>query len=251
MEKGASETGTMSQKMDMTMEMGDMALPAQTLPTTVTTMRYTVSDVMADGTAAVALEIVDVNLDGAAADPMVVEAMRSQLGGMVGLTSTYNISAKGQVSNVKFDTNAPAAVQALQSSTEQMSVAFPEEAVGVGARWKATRPITQSGMTITQDVEYVVTSLSADSVTLDVALTQSARNQLMDAGALPPGSSATLRTMDGNGVSTVTIRFNSAQPSMDMKMDMKMTIDLNMNGEVNTMNQTMAMEIKAGPVVKP
>ncbi len=251
MVKGASETGTMRQKLNMTMEMGGMEMPPQSLPTTVMTVRYIVSDVTADGTAAIAVEFVNVDIDAEGADPMIVEAMRPQLTGMTGLKSSYTMSATGQVSNMKFDENAPAAMQSMQSTTEQVSVAFPAEPVGVGARWKALRPITQSGMTIMQDVEYVLTSLAADSMVLEVVLAQSAKDQVMDAAAMPPGASATLRSMEGKGTSTMVVRFGSVQPAMDMKMDVKMTIDLNMGGEVNTMNQSMTMEIKTAPVAKP
>ncbi len=251
--KGATESGVVRQKMTMNMEMGGMAMPAQSLPTMVSTMQYTVTDVAPDGTAAVTGEFVSMDIDAAGADPMIADAMRPQLSAMNGMKMSYRISPTGEVSNMKIDGGAAQAMQAMQAmgSTEQMSVSFPTEAVGVGARWKAVRPVSQNGMTITQDIEYEVKSLSADSMVLDMVLVQSAKNQVMDAAAMPAGAKATVRTLDGKGTSTVVIRFNSAQPSMDMKMNVNMAIDLEMGGELNSMNQTMVMEVKSGPVVKP
>jgi hypothetical protein len=248
--KGASESVTMRQKISMNIEMGGMALPSQALPVTVTTTKFDVSNVTADGSASVKGEFVDVDVDADGAEPMIVEAMRPQIASLKGVTMSYDISATGQVSKLEFGAGAPAAMQSMQS-IEQMSVAFPTEAVGVGARWKAARPVTQNGMTIQQDVEYVVKTLSADSVVLEMSLTQSAKDQTMDASAMPPGATAKLRSLDGKGTSTVAIRFDRVQPSIDMKMDVKMAIDLEMGGQSNSMNQNMIMEIKTVPAAKP
>lgn len=250
---GASESGMVRQKITMNIEMEGMALPAQSLPATVSTMQYTIGEVAPNGTAAITAEFVKMDIDADGADPMLVSAMRPQLAGMSGMKMSYSISPAGQVSNMQFDGGTPATMQVLQSlgSMDQTSVTFPTEAVGVGARWKAVRPVTQNGMTIQQDVEYVVKSLSADGVVLEMMLVQSARDQVMDAAGMPAGAQATLRSMEGKGAATIAIRFNSVQPSLDMKMDMKMALDLNMNGEANSMNQTMVMEMKSGPVAKP
>ncbi len=248
---GASELVSVRQKISMNIEMGGMAMPAQVLPTTVSTTRFNVSDVAADGSAAINAEFVNVELDAEGADPMLVSAMGPQLSAMKGVKMNYTMSPTGQISKLEFGAGAPAAAMQSAQSIEQMSVAFPTEAVGVGARWKASRPVTQNGMTIQQDVEYLVKSLTADSMTLEMVLTQTAKDQVMDPSAMPAGASAKLRSLDGKGTSTLAIRFDRMQPSMDMKMDMKMAIDLEMGGQVNSMNQTMVMEIKTAPAAKP
>jgi hypothetical protein len=248
--QGTTESVTMRQKISMNIEMGGMALPSQSLPATVITSRLTVSEVKANGVASIAGEFVSVDIDADGADPMIVEAMRPQLAGLNGVTMSYTMNPNGEVSKMEFGANAPAAMQSL-GSTEQLSVAFPTEPVGVGARWKASRPVTQSGMTILQDAEYVLKSLGADSMVLDIALVQSAKDQVMSAAAMPPGASAKLRSLDGKGTSTVVIRFDRVQPAMEMKMDIKMAIDLEMGGQTNAMNQSMVMEIKTTPGSKP
>ncbi len=251
--KGDSESGAARQSITMNMEMGGMAMPAQSLPATIANMQYTVGEVAANGTAAITAEFVSMDIDDNGADPMLVSAMRPQLAGMNGMKMRYSISPTGGVSNMQFDGGNPEMMQALGSlgSMDQTGVTFPTEPVGVGARWKAARPVTQNGLTIQQDVEYVVKSLSADSVVLDMMLAQSARNQVMNPAGMPAGAQATVRSMEGKGVATLVVRFNSVQPSMDMKMDVKMALDLDMNGDVNSVNQTMVMEMKSGPVAKP
>jgi len=249
---GASESVTMRQKMSMSIEMGGMALPSQELPGTLVTTQVAVSGVAADGSASVTQEIVNVDVETDGADPMIVDAMRPQLTAMKGVTMGYTISPTGQISKLEFGAGVTAALQAMQlASKDQISVAFPTEAVGTGARWKAARPVTQNGMTIMQDVEYLVLSLGADSMVLEMSITQSAKDQVMDPAAMPPGASAKLRTLDGKGTSTMTIRFDRVQPSMEMKMNIKMAIDLEMGGQSNAMNQTMVMEMKTVPAPKP
>ncbi len=250
---GSSEAVTMRQQMRMTMDMGGMAMPAQALPATVITTQVAVSDVAADGSASVTQEFVKVDLDAEGADPMLVNAMRPQLTAMQGVTMRYTISPTGQVSQLDFGAGAPEVLQAVQAlaSSDQLSVAFPTEAVGVGARWTAARAVTQSGLTVTQDVEYLVKSISPDSVVLEMSITQSAKDQVMDLAALPPGASARLRSLEGKGLSTTVIRFNRVQPSVDMTMNIKMALDLEMGGQSNAMNQTMVMEMKTVPAPAP
>lgn len=244
--QGSTESLTMRQKISMNMTMGAMALPSQAFPTTVMKTRFTVADVAADGTAAVEGEFVEVDLDPEGADPMLVNAMKPQLASLNGTTMSYNISPTGQVSKPELVGADPAVMQSLQSigSAEQLSVPFPTEPVGVGARWTAARSVEQSGMTIRQDMEYLVTSLSADSVVLQTVMTQSAENQAMAAAAMPAGAEATLKTLAGNGTATVVIHFDRVQPVIDMKVDIMMAIEVEMAGQLNTMNQEMAMEIK-------
>jgi hypothetical protein len=86
---------------------------------------------------------------------------------------------------------------------------------------------------------------------LELALVQSAKDQVLEAAALPPGATAKLQTLDGKGTSTVVIHFDRVQPSMDMKMNVKMAMDLSIGGQSNSMNQTMVMEMKTGPTPKP
>ncbi len=250
---GVSESVTMRQKISMNIEMGGMALPSQALPATLITTQVAVSAVAADGSASVTQEIVHVDLESDGADAMMLDAMRPQVTAMKGTTMNYTFSPTGHISKLAFGEGAPAAVQAIQSlaSSDQLSVAFPTQEVGVGARWKAARPVTQNGLTIMQDVEYEVKSLGADSMVLEMSITQSAKDQVMDAAAMPPGASAKLRSLDGKGVSTMAIRFDRVQPSVDMKMNITMAIDLDMGGQSNAMNQTMVMEMKTVPASKP
>jgi hypothetical protein len=246
---GTREAMKLRQSISMRMEMGGMAQPAQAMPATLMTTEMVVSDVAPDGSAGIATEIVDIDLDTEGADPGVVAAMRPALAAFKGVTMRYRVSQRGEVSQLTFGEGVPPEMQTMQSlgSTEQLSVAFPREAVGVGARWKATRPVQQNGLTITQDVEYVVKALAADSVLLELNLVQSAKDQTMQSDALPPGASITLRTLAGTGTSTVAIRFDRVQPAMTMTMSATMALDLEMGGQSNAMKQTMAMEMSTTP----
>ncbi len=250
--QGASETVTMRQQMSMTMEMGGMAMPPQALPATLITTKLSVENVAADGSAALAGEIVSVEVDTVGADPALVNAMQPQLAALNGTQMRYRVSPTGLVSDLQYGDN-PAmaeAARALQSA-DQLSVPFPTENVGVGAKWQVMRSVTQNGLTIGQQVEYTVKSLDADGAELEVLITQSAKDQAMDAAAMPAGASAKLRSLEGKGTSSSSIRFNRLQPSVDMKLDMKMAIDIEMGGESNSMNQSMTMEMKTLPPATP
>jgi hypothetical protein len=239
----------MRQQMGMSMEMNGMALPAQSIPATLMNTKVDVTDVAANGDAEVRVEIVRVDLDTVGANPMMVAQMRPALAPLNGVSMTYRIAPNGQVANLVFSANTPPEVQAAQAlgSTEQLSVALPTEPVGVGARWKASRAVQQNGLTLQQDMEYTVTSLASDSVVLDLVLVQSAKDQKLALPGAPPGTEATLRSLDGRGTSSVTIRFNRVQPQMSMTLKALMVMEINAGGEAATMNQTMTMDLKTVP----
>ena len=247
--KGATETISMRQQMGMAMEMNGMAMPAQSIPATLMDTKVDVVDVAANGAADVRVEIVKVDLDTTGANPMMLAQMRPALAPLNGVSMTYRIAPNGSVGNLVFSANAPPEVQAAQAlgSTEQLSVALPTEAVGVGARWKASRAVQQNGITIQQEMEYTVTSLATDSVVLDLVLVQSAKDQKLALPGVPPGTDATLRSLDGRGTSSVTIRFNRVQPQMSMTLKALMVMEINAGGESATMNQTMTMDLKTVP----
>jgi hypothetical protein len=247
---GTREAIKLRQSIDMRMEMGGMAQPAPSMPVTLMTTELVVADVAPDGSAGIALEFTDLDLEADSADPAMVAAMRPMLAGFKGVTMRYRVNPFGEVSQVEFGAGTPPELMSMQSlgSTDQLSVAFPREAVGVGARWKASRPVKQNGLTLAQEVEYVVKALSADSVLLELALTQSAKDQPMDAAALPPGAAITLRTLDGKGTSTVAIRFDRVQPAIDMTLRATMALELEMSGQSNVMNQSVVTEVRTTPV---
>ncbi len=242
---GAREAVTLRQSTNMRMEMAGTEQPSPSLPAVLMTTELVVSDVAPDGWADIMAEIVDLDLDAEGADPAVLAAARPALALFKGVTMRYRMSPVGEVSDLTFADDAPAELRSMPSMgvTEQLGVAFPREAIGVGARWKAVRPVTQNGFTIMQDVEYVVTSLAADSMLLDMVLTQSANDQVVENNTLPPGAKITLRTLDGTGTSTVVLRFDRVQPAIAMTLRAAMVLDMQMGGESHTMNQSMVMEM--------
>lgn len=72
--------------------------------------------------------------------------------------------------------------------------------------------MTQNGLTITQQVEYQITSLAADSM---------------------------------------VVHFARSEPALDMKMDIHMAIDVEMAGQSNAMSRSRVMEMTTAPVVQP
>ena len=245
--KGTTESMSLRQQIGMAMTVEGTAMPAPSMPATVMTTRIDVDDVAADGAADVRVEIVSIAVDAADADPALVAQMNPALAIMKGVTMRYRLSPTGQVSNLTMSENAPPQLQAAQAlgSTEQFSVALPSEPVGVGASWKTSRPVEQNGMTIDQEIEYRVRSLAGDTVVLEMALAQSAKDQPVLTPTLPPGTNARLRSLSGAGKSTVVILLTRVQPSLELNMEMKMNLELDMAGQSMVMDQVMTMEVKS------
>lgn len=109
----------------------------------------------------------------------------------------------------------------IRDTMTQLTPPFPEEPVGVGARWTATSHITGK-MNIDQVATYTLVSLADDGVILDVALTQTAAPQRVETGQ--EGVVAELRSMSGSGEGRMTIRTDRLVPQAESTLQTEMSM---------------------------
>ena len=252
---GAVETQTMRQQMRMEMSAEGMELPAQALPATRVTSRIAVRERTADGAAVLESEVLAADVDTAGANPQLAGMIGAQLAAMRGTRMRYAVQPNGRLSQVSIDGDAgnplvTGQAQEIARTLEQASIPFPDEPVGVGARWTSGQAVSLNGLTIDQTTEYTVTALDDAQVTLDIRLTQSAKEMRMDAPGMPPGAAVTLRSLDGTGSGTSVIRFGGLHRTIDLRMTTRMVLDMAMGGESRTMNQSMTVTMSMAPAPK-
>jgi hypothetical protein len=112
-----------------------------------------------------------------------------------------------------------------------MSNAFlplPDEAVGVGAKWKGTTKLETSGLVVLQENIVHLKSLNGNRAVVELTFKQSAPKQELAAAGLPPGAKVELIAMEGGGSGTMTVDFGTL--ITDSKVNLKMTVDTKISG---------------------
>jgi hypothetical protein len=188
-------------------------------------------------------------VDEPGAAPEVVQAIKTQLGKLKGLTSTGVMSNRGMTKKV--DIKAPQGADAqMQQITDQikegassMDAPFPEEAVGAGAKWEVKKTVQSQGMSVDQTATYQLVSLDGDRLNTTFTITQSAGNQKIHNAAMGGAQLNVLElTAKGTGSRTTDLsKLNPSQATMDMHTDMKS--EMSMGNKTQPMNMKMDMNL--------
>jgi hypothetical protein len=245
---GDKQTLTMSLKIGIDLQLGEMPAQAMKLPAINMTMEVLVKDVSAEGDITYESAITESTIaeDPGAAQP-VADAMKASLGNFKGLTGTGTISSRGLQKHADMKVPAGANPQMgqvldqMKDTLASVSAQLPEEAVGPGARWEAPMSVKSQGMTIQQTATYELVSVEGDKVVLKSTLTQKAANQKIQNPAMP-GLKVDLERMVGNGTSELTLDLaRTLPPAAKMETHSEMSMGMTVAGQKQSM--VMKMEI--------
>ena len=128
----------------------------------------------------------------------------------------------------------------LEQSIEQLSCPLPEEAVGIGAKWRVkTRLVTT--FALDQEAEYELVELVGDRGVLKITVRQSAKDQVMK---LPNGPEARLVRLKSEGGGEM--RFDLTRPMPESaKVEIEMDMTIAADGEQADMQMGMEMQIES------
>ncbi len=244
---GSEEAMVMTMRMNM--KMGP-TMPAVDMPPIVTSMRSIVDAVSDDRIeATVMFESMTVEAQPGT-PPAVVDSMESALEGFESFRSSLKMNKRGALLGGTIDApqGLPAPLQQtmnqMQESFGKLQVPLPEEAVGIGGRWRAVSKVAQGGMKLEQTATYEILERTDDTVKLAVELGQ----QVVDNTFEPPGMPGVTGTIDryeGSGNGTLELQLDKLTPTrsdMNIIVDMKMTVE--MFGQ--SQEQEMIMKVDVG-----
>jgi hypothetical protein len=143
--------------------------------------------------------------------PELVEQLQAGMSQVQGLRGHLRTSRNGEPQGGSLEPPAGAdpAVEAqlgdLSTQMQQITGAFPREAVGVGARWQAVNDLDSTGVAMRQVATYTLRSLDGDDYVMDVEVTQSAGAQVMTEGSQ-------LESLSGSGTGTLRGSLRSLFP---------------------------------------
>lgn len=236
-------------KMAMEMQVGDMQNQAVKLPAFKMPMDVTVKTVSPEG---------DITYETVMGEPSVAEegggpaadAIKNSLASLKGLTGTGLISSRGILKNsdVKAvpgaDPNLKQAIDQMKESLSQMATPFPEEAVGLGAKWEVSKPIKSQGMTLNQTTTYELLSVDGDHITAKSAFVQNASNQKIQSPAMP-GMKIDLTKMTGRGTGELQLDLAQLLPSMaTADSHSEFSMGMNAGGQKQSMNMKVDLSLK-------
>ena len=234
--KGTEESFQMLMDMNMAMDMGGMGKIPQKLPQMRMVMTATITDVK-DGAIHYDFELAEATVDETA-DAMMVSALKPELAKMVGTKGTVIVSDRGVTQSAEIQ--APegtkkeelAQFENMQKSMNHASAPFPKEPVGIGAKWSVTTDMKENGIQMTQVVTYTLEKIEGRTVTLSTALVQSAENQPVAADSLPPGSTATLASLESTGTGKSVIDLDHLFPTKgELNHDMSTRMEVSAQGQ--------------------
>jgi hypothetical protein len=239
--------------MDMTMgvgiamNVGGMAVPMD-MPPILMSANIDVTSVATNGDVTFNVAFTKMGV-GPGADPNIAAVMESAAATITSLKGTATVSSRGVTKSAKLDFSKvdPSMHQSLAqmtSSVENLSMPFPEEAVGVGGRWEVRQSMNSGGIAMFQKAEYEVTAMDASSATVKVKIDQQAPPQAFSNPMMPAGVDATIEKMSGTGTGTLTIRFDALVPTSSVETMSSMV--MTMSGQSINSDTRMKMTIAPG-----
>jgi hypothetical protein len=252
---GAKEgqTGLMTMSLNMSMEMtlGTQALPAQNIPEIRYSMGYKVTKVEPQGDIRYEFELQDPQvIAGTSVSPMVLEAMKGTVEKMKGLRGHTVVTSRGLVreADVLTPENADAQLkqmlEGMRQSFRQLAAPFPEEPVGVGARWETTLRVTQNGITLDQVSTSELASLEGDSGRVALTLSQKGQPQKVETANMPPGTVMNLVTLTSTGDGETAFNLKQLVPvKAQIKLHSEMKAGLKIGQDEQAMGMKMDMSM--------
>lgn len=257
-------TAALEMGLTMTLELtqGTRAVPAQKIPRIATFLDLTTADAPEAGAMGVKVVVRDVGLGKDSGLPQqVADRLLPHLQGIKGLTLGYQVTPEGRVKQAaaKLPGQKGAAdptLQQMSQSLESMIAPFPDEPVGVGARWEVVARFDSSGTELVQWSTFELRERDAKGAHLGLEVTQAAAQAEVHPPNLPPGVSAKLVQFGSKGAGESRVEFTSPAPrAATMKVDSTMTLAVAQggadSGQQTAMKSTMLVELAQKPAAAP
>ena len=191
----------------------------------------------------------DVSMDaGADANPIMATAFQAVQSAILALKGTATISAVGVVKSAKMDASGAGQAQQmmgeLTSMLENLATAFPDEAVGVGAKWETRQSLLSAGQYSFMKKITEIVSIDGSVVKLKFTSEQVIPAQTMTNPAFP--MEMQLDASKGSGSGTADVRLDSLIPKGESTSTS--TMSMSMQGQAMSMESTTKMTIAPATV---
>lgn len=235
-----------------------MPLPPAT-PAMSFTITLRVVDVAANGDMTVAFDYSNASVVEEPGTPeTMVASLRSSLAQMNGTRGRMVMNSRGGARDASIDVppGTDAALrQQLQSVNESLgdiAPMVPEEAIGIGARWRTERQGTTQGIPVKSVSTYTLNAVNDGvfSIAVDVALMADQHD--MPVPGLPPAVTAHLDALSASGSGRYAIGPADLMPRLaDTSLTTEMRVTVRSPGPAQKMQQTLMMKVSLSEIRPP
>ncbi len=165
-----------------------------------------------------------------------------QLGPLAGLTSKLEISNKGTVGELTFSGDERMQKQGtaevldlLQQTAELLSVPFPEEPIGVGAKWDVQNVSVTQGAKVTTLTHFTLKEWTGDAGVVGAEIVRSApKTPLRD-----PRMPGAMLEVNGKGSYTFNVKLDRPAVKVSGESNMMANIEVKTEKGVQTIHQNI------------
>src|SRR6185503_18235832 len=190
---------------------------------------------------------------GGALDPSTKRELEGTLGEITKLKGRDAIDRRGRMRALELDTTALAdprlgqLLDQLQQSLGQMGAPFPEEPIGVGARWAVTSEVVQQGMKLQQVATYELTELSGDKGAARIELKQFAPRGSVTPPGLPPNVKAEIVSLDSKGLGKLRFDLKRSVPEGQLRTKAKIKVRTTSAGRQEDTSMDLDVRVRFQP----
>lgn len=186
-----------------------------------------------DGTASIEVKVLKVELLGVT-DPKLKAAAEADLAPLSGLLGTFDLTARGDASPIIFAPNgrpSGGGMQAMEDGLgqafEQLFPPFPEEPIGVGARWSRTTVDTTHGAQSRVAVTFTLATVAPDGGTVNAEVDIAIPKHALTEPGVPAGST---NEVTGKGKYAYVLKRDHVTSKMSGEMVITRRVDLAADG---------------------
>jgi hypothetical protein len=242
--QGASQQVTLGVNTSISQKVGDRPTVQGSTPQIDIDLSAAVAVVTADGAANLTFSFDAVHVGSGAS----ASAIRTALEPIVGVTGALSLTSRGEVTSSdvaippEVEKSAAQLIEQLVAQSRTLTVPFPIEAVGVGARWEARTAAQISGIRINQTARYELLRRRGDTVDLAVRITQRAPHQTYTDPA--SGTTVELRSSKGHGDGKTKVALNQPLPR---KGDLHVGVDQSLRIKGTSVSQSLTINAFVDP----
>jgi len=176
---------------------------------------------------------------------------------LVGLKGSGEVTPSGLAdqAELKLPSTIPGparkAVQSLQDQIQQLATPLPAVAVGVGAQWEVTKPLTLSTLRMGQSAKYTLVKRQGSKVTFDVRIEQFAPRQELRSSQLPLGAKAVLNSLKSTGKGRFDIDLTRPGPRGSLRYETRMDQTISARGKSQRMELDLRVHARFEPQGSP
>jgi hypothetical protein len=254
--QGTKQVAVMTMKMNQSMTIAGQAIPARNVPANKTTIESTVDKIFENGDIGLKFTYTDIVIVDDPANPSPLAAMmKTMMQPLIGTSGNVIVTNRAVTRQVDMlipegvSNQLKLMIDGMKSAMNQISSPLPEEAVGLGGKWRVVQNINANGLQIKQTSVHEITELRENGFTMSVTLTQEAEPQEVKNAALPPGAKVALKSLRSKGSGKSTIKLDSMLPSTaSVELTSQTAMGVEIGGQTQDLTTDMKMEMTIEPL---